>query len=169
MKIELKKWSLADKEGLMFLCNEVDRRYLAGRLPFPYTVDHANWWLNMVNEHEGVDGIYRSIWVDDHLVGNISIEQKHDIFCKDGEIGYLLLTPYWSKGIMSEAVKQICEIGFHDLDIVRITGKVFQPNVGSCKVLEKNHFVLEGVMKYAVSKDDVVYDLCIYGKYKEFL
>ena len=67
---------------------------------------------------------------------------------------------------MTEAVKQICEIAFRELNILRITGLVYDPNVASKKVLERNGFVLEGVMKSAVMKDEVLTDLCIYGKLK---
>ena len=70
----------------------------------------------------------------------------------------------YAKGIMTEAVRQICEIAFEKLDIVRITGLVYEPNIASRKVLEKNNFLLEGVMKNAVIKNENICDLCIYGK-----
>ena len=118
----------------------------------------------MVEENEGSNGIFRSISVDDKIVGNISVERKDDVFCKDAEIGYFLLTEYWSKGIMTEAVRQICQIAFDELDILRITGLVYNPNNASKKVLEKNGFAMEGTMKQAVVKDESIYDLCILGK-----
>ena len=37
MKIELKKWSIEDKESLIRICNTIDRNYLSDRLPNPYT------------------------------------------------------------------------------------------------------------------------------------
>lgn len=114
--------------------------------------------------NEGSNGIFRSISVDDKIVGNISVERKDDVFCKDAEIGYFLLTEYWSKGIMTEAVRQICQIAFDELDILRITGLVYNPNNASKKVLEKNGFAMEGTMKQAVVKDGSIYDLCILGK-----
>lgn len=166
MKIELKKWALEDKESLMKICNAVNRRYLANRLPFPYTEDDAEWWLNMVHEHDGVDGVFRAIAVDGKIVGNITVEQKEDVYGKDAELGYLLQTEEWSKGIMTEAARQICETAFAELDIIRITGLVYEPNISSRRVLEKNGFVLEGIMKNAVVKDETVYNLCVYGKLK---
>lgn len=86
---------------------------------------------------------------------------------EDAEIGYFLLTDNQSKGLMTEAVKQICEIAFSELDIIRITGLVYEPNIASQKVLKKNGFSLEGTMKNAVIKNGKVQDLCIYGKLKE--
>ena len=37
MTITLHKWTSADKEVLMALCNAVDRTFLSDRLPNPYT------------------------------------------------------------------------------------------------------------------------------------
>lgn len=55
MNVALKKWSFEDKESLIKICNEIDRTYLANRLPFPYTDAAADWWLNMVKEHDGAE------------------------------------------------------------------------------------------------------------------
>lgn len=164
MKIELRKWSLDDKLDLANVCQNVDRAFLSNLLPFPYTESDAVWWLNKALEQEGKDGIFRSIVVDGEIVGNISVEQKADVYCKDAEIGYLLNTEKWSKGIMTEAVNQICDIAFRELDILRITGLVYEPNIASRRVLEKNHFSLEGIMKNAVVKNNNIYNLCVYGR-----
>ncbi len=164
MKIELKKWSFEDKEFLIKMCNTVDRSYLSDRLPNPYTNESAEWWLNMVKENDEKRGVFREIVVDGKIIGTISVEQKEDVYRKDSEIGYYLLQEEYSKGIMTEAVRQICEIAFEKLDIIRITGVVYEPNIASRKVLEKNNFLFEGVMKKAVIKNKNIYDLCIYGK-----
>lgn len=163
-KIELRKWTFHDKENLMAICNAVNRGYLSNRLPFPYTESDAKWWLDMVEEHDGKDGIFRAVLVDGTIVGNISVEQKSDVYGKDAEIGYLLITEKWSQGIMTEAVGQICNLAFSSLDIIRITGLVYEPNSGSRRVLEKNGFILEGILKHEVVKDGSIYNLCIYGK-----
>lgn len=166
MNILLKKWTMEDKDKLANICNKVDRKFLSNRIPYPYTEMNAIWWLNMVQEQEGKDGIFRAIIVDEEYVGNISVEKKNDVSCKDAEIGYLLLSDKWSKGIMSKCAKEICKIAFSQLDVVRITGLVYKPNLASQRVLEKNGFVLEGIMKNAVFKDNNLYDMCVYGKYK---
>lgn len=164
MKIELKKWTSEDKENLIGLCNRAERKYLADRMPYPYTEADADWWLNMIHEQEEKDGIFRAIIVDGKIAGNISVERKSDVYGKDAELGYFLATEYWSKGIMTAAVKQICDIAFAKLDIIRITGLVYEPNIASRKVMEKGGFELEGIMKNAVVKGENVYNLCIYGK-----
>ncbi len=166
MTLKLIKWTQKMKPELIKLCNDVDRSYLTNRMPYPYTEESADWWLDMVSEHDGKDGVFRAIVVDGKIVGNISVEQKADVYCKDGEIGYLLLTDYWSKGIMTEAVCQICNAAFSELDIIRITGLVYAPNIASQRVLEKNGFVREGLQRNAVFKDGKIYDLCLFGKWK---
>lgn len=166
MEITLEKWKKEDAYDLMRICNETDRTYLSNRLPYPYTEENAGWWLNMVSESEGKRGIFRSVRVDGEIVGNITVEQKEDVFVKDAELGYLLLPDMWSKGIMSEAVRRICEIAFKELDVVRITGQVYEPNAASRRVLEKNGFELEGILKKAVFKEGKIWNLCVYGKTK---
>ena len=142
MNVKLVKWTQENKHELIKICNEVDRSYLSNRLPYPYTEESADWWLGMVSEHDGKDGVFRAIAADDKIVGNISVEQKSDVYCKDAEIGYLLLTDCWSKGIATEAVRQICAEAFSELDIIRITGLVYAANTASGRVLEKNGFVV---------------------------
>lgn len=48
MNVELRKWTLEDKDSLIAMCNSIDRGYLSDRLPNPYTNKSAQWWLNMV-------------------------------------------------------------------------------------------------------------------------
>ncbi len=166
MKIELQKWTFNDKKELISICNTIDRRYLSDRLPNPYTEQSANWWLHMIADNEGKTGVFRKIVVDGIIVGTISVEQKADVFRKDAEIGYFLLPEQSSKGIMTKAAKEICEIAFKELDIIRITGLVYEPNIASKKVLLNNGFTYEGTMHNAVIKNEKIYNLCIYGKYK---
>lgn len=166
MEVILKQWTLEDKIQLTNICNKINRKYLRNRLPYPYTDSDAELWLNMVKEQEGKKGVYRAIVINNEYVGNISVEQKNDVYCKDSEIGYFLLTSQWSKGIMTEAVSQICNLAFSSLDIIRITGMVHEPNIASIRVLEKNGFHLEGVMKKAIYKDDSFRNECIYALMK---
>jgi len=44
---------------------------------------------------------------------------------------------------------------------------VYEPNIASRRVLEKNDFILEGVMKNAVVKNNNIYNLCVYGMLKK--
>ena len=162
MTITLHKWTSADKVALMALCNAVDRTFLSDRLPNPYTEADADWWLGMVSENEGKEGVWRSIWVDGQLIGSISVERKDEGGKSIGEIGYMILTPFWSQGIGTEAVRQICTIAFQELALERIIGEVFPENLASARVLEKNGFRLEETKVGAVLKGGKAMDVRVY-------
>ena len=166
MEVELRKWSLADKEELTELCNSVDRTYLSDRLPNPYTEEDAEWWLNMVVKSEGIDGTFRAMVVDGKIVGSVSIERKADIHRLEGELGYMLLSDYWNRGLTSRAVEQVCIIAIKELALNRIMANVFHPNLASQRVLLKNGFIQESVMRKAAIKGDNIYDILIYGLLK---
>ena len=164
MTVDLHKWTSADREALMALCNAVDRTFLSDRLPNPYTEADADWWLGMVVENEGKEGVWRAIVVDGLIVGSISVERLANVQRNAGSIGYMVLTPFWSQGIGTEAVRQICGIAFQELALERIIGEVFPENLASARVLEKNGFRLEGTKVGAVVKGGKVMDVRVYVK-----
>ena len=156
MTIDLHKWTFADREALIALCNAVDRTYLSDRLPYPYTEADADWWLGMVSENDGKEGVWRAIVVDGQIVGSISVERMADENRSVGSIGYMILTPFWSQGIGTEAVRQICKIAFRELALDCIIGEVFSENLASARVLEKNGFQLEERKKINIYRQDFV-------------
>jgi len=161
MTITLHTWSTSDKPALMALCNAVDRTFLSDRLPYPYTEADADWWLGMVAENEGKEGAWRAIVMDGQIVGSISVEIA-DENNSVGSIGYMILTPFWSQGIGTEAVRQICGIAYRELAIERIIGEVFTENQASIRVLEKNGFQLEETKVGAVVKDGTAMDVKVF-------
>ena len=164
MAITLHTWNTRGKPALMALCNAVDRTYLSDRLPYPYTETDADWWLGMVAGNDGKEGVWRAIVVDGQVVGSISVERMANENCSVGSIGYMILTPFWSQGIGTEAVRQICGIAFRDLALERIIGEVFPENLASARVLEKNGFRLEETKVGAVVKGGRAMDVKVYAK-----
>ena len=61
----------------------------------------------MVAENEGKEGVWRAIVVNKQIVGSISVERLADENRAAGSIGYMILTPFWSQGIGTEAVRQM--------------------------------------------------------------
>lgn len=162
--ITLKPWEPSMKEDLIRICNGTEREFLSERIPEPYTERDADCWMDKVSKAEGIDGIYRAICVDDSIIGEISVERKPDVYRIDGEIGYFLLPRFRNKNIMTEAVSMIIPEARETLGLIRITGLVYETNVASRRVLEKNGFYLGSIQKKAAIKDGRMYDLCIYGK-----
>ena len=162
MIITLHTWTPADKPALMALCNAVDRTFLSDRLPYPYTEADADWWLGMVAGNDGKEGVWRAIVVDGQVVGSISVERMANENRSVGSIGYMILTPFWSQGIGTEAVRQICGIAFRELALERIIGEVFPENLASARVLEKNGFRLEETKAEAIVKGGKAMDVRVY-------
>lgn len=82
---------------------------------------------------------------DDRPIGSISVTPVDKI---RGEIGYVIGSKYWGKGIATEAVRLVAaEIFKEKPEMERLEALVDVDNVGSQKVLEKVGFVREGVMR----------------------
>ena len=164
MTVDLHKWTSSDREALLALCNAVDRTFLSDRLPYPYSEADADWWLGMAAGNDGKEGVWRAIVVDGQVVGSISVERMANENRAAGSIGYMILTPFWSQGIGTEAVRQICGSAFRELALERIIGEVFPENLASARVLEKNGFLLEETRAGAVVKGGKAMDVKVYVK-----
>jgi ribosomal-protein-alanine N-acetyltransferase len=75
------------------------------------------------------------------------------------DFGYWLAKPFWNLGYTAEALGLICYLAFHHLDAGVVLGSAFTGNAGSRRVMEKNGFKLEGVLRSHVKKDGEWVDL----------
>ena len=66
----------------------------------------------------------------------------------------------------SRAVELFCPLVFDRLDVLRLSARVLEENIPSRRVLEKNGFQLEGVVKMGAWKEERAHDLWLYGKLK---
>lgn len=117
----------------------------------------------MVEENDGKEGVWRSLWADGNLVGSISVERKDGDENNVGDLGYMILTSWWSKGIGTEALRQMCGIALEELGLERISATVFEGNRASERVLEKNGFRLEETKSGSIVKNGKVMDVRVYG------
>ena len=133
-------------------------------MPFPYTIDDAFFFINMVKEEKPV--MTFAIEFDRHLCGVIGLVGQKDVYRKTAEIGYWIGEPFWNKGIATDAVKLITEYGFDQLDYVRIHTGVFEYNIGSMKALEKNGYKKDGIFEKAILKNGQICNEHRYSKIK---
>ena len=167
MSVELRPWTDQDYEALVHICNHIDRTYLSDTIPNPYHLEDAKEYIAIANQSEGQTGIYRAILNDGKIVGNISVVKKKDIRQKDSELGYYLDKDFCSRGIMTEAVRQILLLSFNRLDIIRISAYTFAENIASQRVLEKNGFTKEGIAKNSFFKNNQIHDEFLFSILKE--
>lgn len=77
-------------------------------------------------------------------------------------MGYYIAEKYLGKGIMTEAVTQICEYVFEKSDIIRIYAETFAYNAAFCRVLEKVGFQYEGILRSNAVKNGKVINMKMY-------
>ena len=68
---------------------------------------------------------------------------------------------------MSKVIKEVVNYGFRELKLKRISAKVFPFNKASMRVLEKNNFKFEGILKKEEKKGDKYIDAHVYAKVKK--
>ena len=168
MEYLLKKWEPGDADAIAIHANNKKiGDNLRDGFPYPYTKGDA---LDFIESCIGgdVEGkMHRAIVVDGQAVGSIGLFVQDNVYRMSAEIGYWLGEPFWGKGIVTKAVKQICAEGFLRYDIVRIYAEPYAYNTGSRRVLEKAGFTLEALLRNSVVKNGKVMDSCIYSILKE--
>lgn len=156
MKLQLANVTLrplrtCDAERLAWLANNPKISVnLRDGFPNPYSVNDAISFLSKFSHQNPVT--FFGIDYNDEYVGNISIIPADDVYRKSAEIGYFIGEEYWNKGIVTQAVKLICDYGFGQLDLARIYAGIFEYNQASQRVLEKCGFEREGIFKKSVFK-----------------
>lgn len=130
--------------------------------PCPYTEADAAWFVHDCMEKEEQQ-LCRAIVIDGEAVGCVSVQPQSDVYRRSGELGYWLARPFWGKDVMTAAVGQICQEAFRRFDLVRIFAEPYAQNAGSRRVLEKNGFQLEGILRQSVTKNGVTQDSCMYA------
>lgn len=168
MSIQLRPYRFADKQDLVrFANNPRIAANVRDAFPSPYTEADAYRWLDIcINARENDPQINRVIALDDQLIGGIGLIRQRDVYRYSAEIGYWLAEPYWGKGYVTEAVRQIVAEALATTDIHRIYAGVFSFNTASMRVLEKAGFVLEAIHKQAVYKSDAYWDEHLYVKFR---
>lgn len=94
--------------------------------------------------------------------GLSSLNKEH----KKAEIGFWLISEFWGKGIMKEAMPLICNYGFDNLELHRIEGFVESENKNCKNAMAKLDFQHEGTMKECEIKNGKFISLDIYAKVK---
>lgn len=164
----IRKWRMEDAADLaVALNNQHILDNLRDGIPFPYTISDAEDYIEkMISANEN-EIIARAILADDKVIGSISVNRRDNIYVRTAEIGYYIAEPYWGRGIVTEAVRQICHYAFENTDLVRIDAAPFAFNRGSCRVLEKAGFQYEGTLRCNAVKNGRIYDMKMYALIKE--
>lgn len=168
MKCRIRKWELSDARDLAAtLSNKKVQDNLRDGLPYPYTEQDGKDFISAMLSADEDETFAFAITVDNTVIGSIGIFRQENIHRQTAELGYYIAEEYWGKGIMTEAVRQICESVFNESDIIRIYAEPFAYNIASCRVLEKAGFQYEGTLRSNAVKNGKVLDMKMYSLLKE--
>ena len=168
MKCRIRKWELSDAKDLAAaLSNKKGQDNLRDGLPYPYTEQDGKDFISAMLSADENETFAFAITVDNTVIGSIGIFRQENIHRQTAELGYYIAEEYWGKGIMTEAVRQICEYVFRESDIIRIYAEPFVYNIASCRVLEKAGFQYEGTLRSNAVKNGKVMDMKMYSLLKE--
>lgn len=163
MNFTLREWRREDASDVAkYANNEKIAQYLRDAFPHPYTQENAREFIESCLNGDASE-MFRAIEVDGHAAGSIALLRGSDVYRRNAELGYWLAEDCWGRGIMTEAVRQLCREGFDAWDIERIWAEPFAHNAASRRVLEKAGFILEGVQRRSVFKWGKVHDSCMYA------
>lgn len=163
-EVQLRQWYIQDSKAFALLNDTVDDSYDDHFVSRPCSDSEAmNWIMMMVDTEFDGKGIYRAIIADGFVVGLISVHIPNGNHGVDGELGFMIMPDACGKGIATRAVALMAEEVFKRKPIERLSSVVYEPNIASVRVLQKNGFELEGRKANAVKNNGVVYDTLLYG------
>lgn len=167
MVCTIRKWRLSDAADLAAaLSNKKILDNLRDGLPYPYTEQDGAAYISAMLSADENETFAFAITVDGKAIGSIGAFRQGNIHKQTAELGYYIAEGYWGKGIMTEAVKQLCAYVFEKSDILRIYAEPFANNTASCRVLEKAGFRYEGTLRSNAVKNGNVVDMKMYSLLK---
>ena len=149
MAVGIRPWRPGDAPVIVEALNDPGvTDNLRDGLPKPYTEADALKYI-IASQEEGAYAF--AITEDGAAVGSIQLSRQGNIHSRTAELGYYVA----------------CRFAFEQTDLVRIYAEPFVENAASRRAIEKNGFVLEGIMRKNAVKNGRVRDMCMYALVKE--
>ncbi|RDY12715.1 putative N-acetyltransferase p20, partial [Mucuna pruriens] len=146
-EISLRVLEVSDLDDLMLWTSDEKVAAFCSWDPYTNKEDGINFIQNIASKFVWC----RAICLKDRAIGCISLSSnsEHDESRNiSAELGYVLASKYWGKGVATFVVKQVVKAAFTELPhLVRLEALVDVLNIGSQKVLEKAGFQREGLLR----------------------
>lgn len=139
------KWAADDEVTKTLMWNSYKTRQEA-----------ESFFKNVVEKHEW----FKAICLGELVVGSLTLDKKN---MHTAELGYVISRSFWGKGIATQAVRLALLTCFAELMIERVIAYVDPSNVASRRVLEKNGFICEGLLKDHIIQKGVLKDRYLYS------
>lgn len=108
------------------------------------------------------DSIHFLACLDGEPIGHAWL-LRIDEWARRGELGYWVAPEHQGEGYGSEAAGRLVEYGFDELDLHRITARVYEGNEPSARILEGLEFEPEGTLREHGYADGERRDCDLYG------
>ncbi len=165
-KFILRPYKKGDEESLARNINDKTIYRSTLRIPYPYTLKDAKEWIKK-NLKDGrkkkPDEINFVIDINGEVAGGIGLSEIKD---HQAEVGYWVASKYRNKGIITLALRKVTKFGFEKIKLRRIYACVFSLNKASMKVLKKNGYKLEGILRKEIKKGNKLLDNHLFAKVK---
>jgi ribosomal-protein-alanine N-acetyltransferase len=158
----VRSWDWRDRDAIVRHANNRNVSInLRDRFPYPYKLQDAQNWLDMVVGAQPETNF--AIDVAGEAVGGIGFTLQPDVDQRSAEIGYWLGEEFWGRGIATEALIAVTEHAFANHDICRLYAHVFDWNPASARVLQKAGYEYEGRLKKSMTKNGQTIDQLMYA------
>lgn len=156
----LRPWRKGDEPSLVRHANDRDVwRNLRDQFPHPYTAADADAWIELASLRPTA----LAIEVESQAVGGVSLGLREDVERLTAEIGYWLGKPFWSRGVMTAAVRGMTRYAFAQFSLTRVFAVPFVANVASHHVLVNAGYTREGILRRSALKDGSVTDQLLFA------
>lgn len=126
------------------------QRYLGGGVPLFDKEPNITNWLNNINDKLLKRKLVFTWCVKEKASGKVIGRIDLGGFIKKtmAEIAYHFAYDSWGKGAATEIVARVTDFGLKELGLRRIQGLVHIDNMASARVLEKNGYLQEGILRH---------------------
>ena len=155
-----------DQPALIEHLNDKDTTDCLLVIPYPYTQEHADFWINSRMEaarNEPRPSYFALRRADGFLIGGIGLRLNGDTGRHRAELGYWISKDYRGRGLTTAAVHAISLYGFRDLGLRRIEATSFAHNLASHRVLEKAGYTREGFLAAYHIKNGALIDAYMFA------
>ena len=136
-RLVLKKPRHKDKQSIVSQIGDWEVVKWLSEVPYPYTEDDADDWINSLSKQELTFNIFQS----DSLIGGIRLTRDDDDYY---ELGFWLGREHWGQGFATEACKGLLHYVTKELDIRNFKSSYMMGNDNSARVLAKLGFKKTG-------------------------
>lgn len=147
-RLVLREITPEDAESIFNYLSDKEVMKYYGLEPFQSVndaLDEISWYQSIRENSTGIRwGI--TLKGKDEVIGScgyLNIIPQH----YRSDIGFELSKDYWGQGIAQESIEAIIKYGFEQLNLQRIQALIEPPNEASQKLVERQGFIKEGLLR----------------------